>query len=243
MSNKHFTILLSAIFLSFFAWIVYDTKISAKTIQSENVRRDVLSGGAAEDSSALIQYLFNFAAPAYNYDRNAAQIEALSRQGGATEHYHVEGLTQVEFGLQTLYQYNSSKKIFQDVYSMWVENLRVDFSYTTVNVYVTNEYPQDSCEFRATMAHEDRHLEIHHRIYEKYQTILREAVVAAKDIPLVNHPVSAGSVAEGKEKIAAILSGVTDPVFQQFRQELSDEEAALDTPEKYDELKSECQHW
>ena len=46
---------------------------------------------------------------------------SVSRLGGTTEHYHVEGLTQVEFGLQTLYQFNSSKKIFQDVYSMWVE--------------------------------------------------------------------------------------------------------------------------
>src|SRR6185503_1108933 len=177
MNNKHFTILLAAIFLSFFAWIFYDSSHSAAAIQRENVRRDVLSGGAAEDPSALIQYLFNFAAPIYYYDRNASQIEALSHQGGAAERYHVEGLTQVEFGLQTLYQFNSSKKLFQDVYSMWVENLRVDFSYTTVNVYVTNEYPRDSCEFKATLAHEDQHLEIHHRIYEKYQAILREAVV------------------------------------------------------------------
>src|SRR6185295_14293115 len=106
MSNKHFTILLSAIFLSFFAWIIYDTRISAETIEGQKVRRDVLVGGSAEDPSALIQYLFNFAVPAYYYDHNAAQIEALSQQGGTGERYHVEGLTQVEFGLQTLYQFN-----------------------------------------------------------------------------------------------------------------------------------------
>jgi hypothetical protein len=242
MSNKHFSALLAALILGFFGWLFYDSRTSAEAIQADKVKRDLL-GSSNPDSAAPIQYLYNFPEPVYHHDRNAADIETLARQSGSEEHYRVEGLTQAEFGIQTLYQFNSSRKLFGGTYTMWVENLRVDFSYTAVNVYVSNEYADGSCEFNATRDHENEHLTVHRRVYEKYQKAVQEAFAAAKDLPLADHPIQASSLAEGKDKIAAMLSAVTDPVFQDFRQELSDEQGKLDTKESYDRLKGQCSHW
>ncbi len=245
MSNKQFISLIAVILLGFFGWLYYDSQMNSETIRKQDVRRDILADGANGDASAQIQYLYNFPPPVYSHSLSTPEIEALSRAqgGGENEHYHVYGLTQAEFQMKTLYEFNSSKKMFQDQTTMWVENLRVEFSYTTVNVFVTSAYAENSCEYQATLAHENQHLEIHRKVYAQYQKVLEDALAAAKDIPLSNHPIVVTSREAGKEQLAKMISSVTDPVFEQFQQTMAKEQAELDTQESYAELRGRCQNW
>jgi hypothetical protein len=48
---------------------------------------------------------------------------------------------------------------------------------------------------------------------------------------------------EGKDQIGSILSAVTDPVFERFKDAMTTEQAKLDTPENYAALRQGCQHW
>ncbi len=213
------------------------------SVSHENVQRDILLGTNSQDEGAQIRYLFNFPIAVYDHTHTPREIETLSEKSGQAENYHIEGLTDAQFGLKTLYEFNYHKKIFQNNYALWVEDLRVDFSYTTINVYVSNQYPEGSCEYQVTMDHENTHVEIHRRIYEKYQKILKDVISSSTDIPLINHPVTVESLEEGKARISQLISGVTDPVFDQFQQELSQEQGQLDSPGSYAELQSRCSHW
>jgi hypothetical protein len=243
MSNKQFFIFLGFVIVVFFGWLYYDSKISVNMAGTDPGPRDVLVGNSDAGISAQIQYLFRFPEPAYDHRHSIGEIETLSSKLGEERNFHVPALTQAEFGMKTFYQFNYSKKMFQDDYCLWVENLRVDFSYNTLNVYVTSSYAVDSCEYKTTLAHENQHVEIHRRVYEKYKKILQDAMAAAKDIPLADRPVTVRSLEEGKARIAGFITGVTDPVFEQFQAELSAEQSELDSPQNYSVLKSQCSNW
>jgi hypothetical protein len=171
------------------------------------------------------------------------QIESLSQSGGEGEHYHVYGLTQAGYSTGTLYEFNWSKKWFKPEYKMWVENLRVEFTYNTLNVYVTSAYPEGSCEYQATLDHENQHVAVHRQMYQQYQKVFEEKVGQNRDIPLESRPLLVSSLEEGKARIGQIISAALDPLFEQFKGDLETEQAKLDTSESYAELRSRCQHW
>ena len=241
MSNKHFTILIALILLPFFGWMVYDSHVTNELFQADKGNRDVLLDSTG--AMAQVQYLFQFPDPILSHGLSTAQIGALSQSGGENEHYHVYGLTQAGYKIGTLYNVNGSKKWFKDEYSIWVENLKVEFKYDTLTVYVTNAYPEDSCEYKETLVHENQHVAIHKDIYTQYQKILEKALADSRTIPLPSHPMVVKNWDEGKDQIGTILSAVTDPVFDQFKNAMATEQGKLDTPENYAGLRQRCQHW
>lgn len=240
MSNKHFFIFLGAIVAVFVGWLYYDsTTLSAF---DQRMPRDVLTGDTT-GVNAQIQYLFNFPEVVYDHVHSIPEIEALSSKLGEERDFHVPALTQAEFGLKTYYQFSYYKGLFQENYRMWIKNLKVDFSYSKLIVYITASYPMGSCEYETTRDHEDQHVAIHKRIYEKYKKILQNSLAHAKEIPLADHPVTVRSVEAGKVLIADLLSKATDPIFERFQNELSEEQSKLDSPENYGVLKSRCSNW
>lgn len=242
MNNKFFALIIAFIVIPFFGWMIYDSFSDTRSIQQERVTRDILEDGDT-GGGAQIQYVFSFPIPTYIHNLNTSQIEQVSQTNGLAEHAHVYGLTQAGFKTGTHYEVNWSKKWFKDEYSMWVENMRVEFLYDTLNVYVTSAYSEGSCEYQATLNHENEHVEIHRRLYSQYQKKFREALSGNQTIPLSNRPIPATSIEEGKKKIGDLISAAIDPVFSQFQQDLQQNQAVIDTPESYGELKSRCSNW
>ncbi len=242
MSNKQFFIFVCLVVTAFMGWLYYDSTILSPLTFDRRVPRNVLVGDSP-DASAQIQYLFKFPDVVYDHAHSIPEIDELSSKLGEERDFHVPALTQAEFGLKTYYHFNYSKGLFRDNYCLWVENLKVDFSYSKMTVYITAAYPVDGCEYKTTLEHENQHVEIHRRVYEKYEKILRDSLAEAKGIPLADHPVTVRSLETGKELIADLISKATDPVFEQFQNELSNEQAALDSPENYSVLRSQCPNW
>lgn len=242
MNNKLFAFLVLLILLPFFGWIYYDWKTGTEAIQKDGSPRGLLVD-SGNGEGAGIQYVFHFPDPVYSRALSTSQIETLSQSDPLSEHYHVYGLTQAGFSTGTLYEVNWSKKWFKNEYRMWVDNLRVEFTYDTLNVFVTSAYSEGSCEYQATLDHENQHVAIHRQLYLQYQKKFEDAVGQAADIPLESHPVTVSSLEEGKKEIGEKISAVLDPVFDKFKDELQQEQGKLDTPENYSMLKQQCQHW
>jgi hypothetical protein len=242
MNNKLFAALIVLILLPFFGWMYEDWKNDSQAAQKDGANRDLLMDEKG-DAAAEIEYIFHFPDPVYSHSLTTSQIEALSQSGGEAEHYHVYGLTQAGYSINSLYEVNWSKKWFRPEYSIWVEDLRVEFTYNTLNVFVTSTYPEGSCEYQATLDHENQHVAIHREMYEQYQQIFRQKVGEAKDIPLASSPIVASSIEEGKTRISQLISAALDPPFEQFKEALQTEQDKLDTPDSYAELKGRCQNW
>ncbi|HVZ81129.1 MAG TPA: hypothetical protein VHE12_10115 [bacterium] len=242
MDNRLFALLILLFIVPFAGWLVYDWRQDALSIRTSGLSRDVLAD-PRNNAIVPLEYRFHFAEPAYSHVFSTAQIEAIARKGDYGEHYHIYGLTQADFSLATQFEVGWSKAWFKDEYRVWVEDLRVEFEYNTLNVYVTNAYPEASCEYRTTLDHENQHVAIHRALHEKYEGIFRDKIGNSLEIPLESRPVTAASFEAGKARVAEIISQVTDPLFQGFRDELEAEQAKLDTPENYAALKAQCQHW
>lgn len=242
MNNKLFAFLIILILLPFFGWMVEDWQSNSDAIQKNGRHRDMFMD-EKDGSAAEIEYVFRFPDPVYSHALTTGQIESLTQSGGGAEPYHVYGLTQAAYSTDSLYEVNWSKKWFRSDYTMWVENLRVEFTYNTLNVFVTRSYPEGSCEYQATLDHENQHVAIHRQMFEQYQEVFREEVGQAKDIPLVSRPITAASVEEGKARMGQMISRVLDRPFEQFKEALKSEQDKLDTPESYAELRERCHHW
>ncbi len=243
MGTKQFILFLVLFLGAFFGWLYYDYQRDSSSIQNQKVTRD-MAGGVAGDTGATVQYIFGFPEPVISHELNTQQIEGLENGSPSSDgRYHIYGLTVADFKSEALYEFNGSKKWFKDEFKMWVENLRVDFSYNSLKVYVSSGYGEGTCPYETTLTHEKRHVQIHREVYTKYQKILRDILASAADIPTPNHPLETASWAQGKEKIGKIVSGVIDPVFDRFRQELADKQAEIDTPESYAELRGSCDNW
>ena len=241
MSNKLFFGVLGLALAALLGWMFYDSWATTSKLRTAASHHGLVTDSSG--STASIQYIFRIPDPLYRHDLSTAQIEQLSQSTGVGERYHVYGLTQADYATRTLYEVNWSKKWFKEEYRLWVDDLQVEFTYNTLNVYVSSAYPEGSCEYQATLDHENQHVEIHRRIFTEYQKTLQETLSRSPQLPLESHPVTVTSVEEGKKKVGEMISAALDPVFEGFKEALTAEQSKIDTPDSYNELKQRCQHW
>jgi hypothetical protein len=125
-----------------------------------------------------------------------------------------------------------------------VEDLKVEFVFEDLKVFLANEYQEGSCEHYHIREHENEHVRIYREVYAKYQPLLEQAVAAARgQIPLKTAPVTVVSREEGGRVVKESIDAVVDPIFERFDQELEDENAKIDTAASYDELRRRCSGW
>jgi hypothetical protein len=200
----------------------------------------------AEEPAApgvTILYDFKFAQPAYRYDLNDDQIGSLRSDGQSTEDGRVLGLTVADFDLGSSYRFDYRHSWLDSNYSLWLNEVTVQFGYKSLTVYVTNRYDPNTCAFKTTLSHENDHVNIHRNLYLKYQLILRQAMENNPTLPDEARPFLASSLEEGKAQIERKISAILDPIFQQFRQEVADDQGSLDTPDNYYTLHNQCSDW
>jgi hypothetical protein len=241
VNNKLFAGIMVSIPLMVFGWMAYDMQKSAGVVSAEGVKN--YESDSAYDGTPLIQYDFRPPQPVYSHDLTIPQIEALRPDGQVLENNHIPGITIADFDVGSSYRFNDSHSWFQSQYSIWLENLTVHFSYKALNVYVTSSYPEGTCQYQEILDHENHHVSVHQQIYLKYQLVLRQALEQSRALPTFKHPIVVSSVEEGQKQLESIISGVLNPVFKQFQDELTEAQGELDTPANYAILQSECANW
>lgn len=234
--------LIALFLLGLLGWLGYDAWVLPQPSPlGPGVRGDLLRD--PEGGSAQVLYQYRFAEPVYSHELDTQGIQALRRSDPSSEGAKVRGLTVADFGMESLYRFQVRRRWLRGGYLAWVEDLKVDFSYRDVKVFVTRDYLEGSCEYNVTRWHEDQHVRIHREVHGKYQPLLESEVAASKTIPLRSAPVTASSREEGKRLVGERISSVLDQVFERFNEELQAEQAKIDSGSSYDELRSRCSGW
>lgn len=242
MSNKLFALWLAALALVFCGWMAYDMRQSALAVSAAGEAK-TYAPGSAYDGTPLIQYDFRPPEPVYSHQLTIPQIEALSTGGAPLENSHVPGLTIADFNAGSSFRFNYSHSWFQSQIPLWLESLTVHFSYQSLNVYVTSSYTEGTCQYQEILDHENHHVDIHRQVYLKYQLILRQTLEHSQALPTFAHPIMVSSSEEGQKQLEGIISGILDPVFKQFQDELTEDQGQLDRPENYAALQASCVSW
>jgi bifunctional DNA-binding transcriptional regulator/antitoxin component of YhaV-PrlF toxin-antitoxin module len=241
MSNRVLSLFLGLMVGVFGVWLFLDLRKTRESAQEGTLRHDTLAGSSG-GFGATAQYDFVFPTPVFRRELSTAEIGRLVEPdaAGATRH---PGLTDVRYSVGTRYRFGVSRRWFQEGVKMWVENLRVDFGFTSIDVYLSRDYPEGSCQYQTTLEHETEHLEAHRRVYEEYQVVLREALRKAVDIPTKDAPRVFAAEAEGKAAIEKAISLATDPVFEAFRQADEEAQAVIDSRASYEAVRQRCGSW
>jgi hypothetical protein len=142
----------------------------------------------------------------------------------------VPGLTLAKHGLKR------SLALSGDGSCVWADSVQADFSYETIDVYVSSEYGDGSCEKAQLYRHELDHVEVHRRLHAKYSAELKAALQGAV-------PTRANPAAGQAKLIDKVVDDALTPVYRRFQEELAAEQAKLDTPGNYLVLQSACPGW
>lgn len=153
------------------------------------------------------------------------------------------GLTLAGYSFKKSYRVAGERKLGSSRTCAWLEGLEVDFSYDTLEVYLSKEYPEGTCEHFQLRRHELDHVDVHRRLHAAYAERLKAALAGAPGLPTKANPAAVEDQQAAERLADKVIQQVTGPLFQAFDEELKAEQARLDTPEAYRVLQSLCGGW
>jgi len=201
------------------------------------------AGSQAASVPSFIHFTSTIPPTRYILDHNTAQIGALRHQHFHSRAMHTPGLTiadeemKSDFGMETLRRAGSR------VYQVWTTQINVGFSYNRMDVYISSQYGQGSCPFKAIFDHENQHVAINTQALQKYAGIMKQALENYQGFPTKDHPWKVGSVSKARSVLKKNLLGILNPIFHKFAEEVIRENAKIDTPENYKRTQALCRDW
>lgn len=178
--------------------------------------------------------------------RRDLSLDEIARVQGGTERRdggRTQGLTVVEHRLDYRTEVAVTEASRGEPACAWIGALSVDMTPGQVTIYVPRDYAPDSCEAREILLHERRHEEIHRRLLAKAVEDERAALAKADRLPTRGAAIPVADRAEADRRFEALIDRIVDPVYDGFKTELEQEQAAIDTPESYREVMSRCSGW
>ena len=124
---------------------------------------------------------------------------------------------------------------------LWIDKVTATLGLPEQQVYVAANYPEGSCEYRAILAHENRHVAINRDTVQAHVPAIRQALLegirASNPLFLSTEP--------DKQLLARRLQSFTNMEFQVMRAELRQRNGAIDTPEAYRQQQKDsgCRNW
>lgn len=198
-------------------------------------------GDRGFDRASIVSFAASFPEPVLRRDLDTRGIQALSPTPHAQA--RVPGLTVGEYGFKKDYRISSSGRGLSGGRCVWLDSLKVDFSYAKLDVYVSRDYPDGSCEQVFANQHEMEHVETNRRVHARYAALLEQALRSAPGLPTRANPAAVDSQEAGRKLIDQAVSEATEPLYRAFEEELQVEQAKLDTPELYRGMQGLCKGW
>jgi hypothetical protein len=182
-------------------------------------------------------------APVLHHNLNTSQIEALRPGRAPSGGLHNPGLTIAEQTMKTDYRIGGSKNSRSKHYCVWAESVKVEFHYTKMDVYVSNQYAKETCAYKVILDHENQHVAINQRVLAKYLAFMKAALKRDRTIPTKANPLAASTLESGRAAIAARVERVLQPLDRQYMKEVRAENAKIDTLANYKKTQAKCKEW
>jgi hypothetical protein len=199
--------------------------------------------GAANVSRPVIQVISAAAPLRIFHDHSTAQITAMRHIHFPVAGMHSPGITVAESEMKTDYQLEFSHRPGTPVYRLWATSVTVVFDYIQMDIFVSSQYGEGSCEYNQILTHEKQHVSIDERELEKYKNRMTAALKRSRLIPSRSHPLVARSAAEGKAMLSRRILGIVNPYFKKYHQAVRSENAKIDTMANYRRVQARCNGW
>jgi hypothetical protein len=191
------------------------------------------------DRSGLVRVHAKIPPAVLRRDMSLAEIMAEAR--GSTGGAKAQGLTEVEHQLAFRTLVNSETTRGRTC--VWFDEVTVDMAPRSVQIFVPREYPDDSCEYRAILAHEREHERVHAERLTEAAARVEAALTAARWLPARGNPLEAADRASAEAALNEKIRKVVAPVYASYKEELSAAQAELDRPDLYQWVSKRCAGW
>ena len=122
---------------------------------------------------------------------------------------------------------------------VWLTKVDAQLGDPTMDVYIAQNYPRDSCEYKVTLAHENTHVRFNLEALRDWLPKIRAAVTeAAKRKFPASFPAQPTA-----EEINKVLLDPVAPVFHEMNEDMGRRNASIDTPENYRREIAKCGNW
>lgn len=148
------------------------------------------------------------------------------------------GLTVSQLGHQ--YSTNFTFRKVTGGYCVALKSAEIRVGYTEMTVYVSSDYPEDSCEYKAILEHEREHVEINRRVLESFEAKIKQAVARTvtgkRAIRVYNE-------AEARSAYLLALKRSLEPVLDALESQRQRRSAKIDSKDSYRRVLSRCDGW
>ncbi len=179
-----------------------------------------------------------------HHDRTRGQIRALS--GGSANSI---GLTIFDLGMESKIDatFLSTGEEGDDCF--WVSEVNLVFRYRSINSYVAREYAEGSCEYQATLDHENQHVRTDRAVVEKFAQEVRAALappmegLASASFPTYARPRWNTPFRDAMQQAEDELDKILQPIYARMTQARNAAADALDTAQRYEATQRHCPNW
>jgi len=126
---------------------------------------------------------------------------------------------------------------------VWFDEVRVDLTPASVQIFVPREYPEGSCEYEAVLAHEREHERVHRERLEAAVKEIERALTEARWLPAKGNPLETEDRASAEAALNAKIRKVVTPVYEKYKTDLGGAQADLDRPDLYQWVSKRCPGW
>ncbi len=122
---------------------------------------------------------------------------------------------------------------------VYLQHLNVLLGDAEMHVYVAAEYPEDSCEYKVILAHENTHVRFNLETLRDWMPSVRASLSesALRKFPVI-YPAPPKA-----EDLVAYLSENMHLVAERMDEDMAQRNATIDTPEAYHKTSLLCTNW
>ncbi len=191
-----------------------------------------------DDRSDFIRVTGDFPPTVLRRDLDLAGL-ALESGGGAGE--RPQGLTTV--GNQLRYRSLVNAETARGRTCVWFEQVTVDLTPSSVQIFIPKEYPDGSCEYDAILVHEREHERVHREALTAAAAEIHASLKAATWLPARGNPMKTGDRDAAQAELEAKISRVVEPAYASYKEKLALAQADLDRPDLYQWVAKRCSGW
>jgi hypothetical protein len=200
-----------------------------------------MAGSAGAKGASLFQLGGHSLRPTYHHELSTAQIEGMSQIKAPSRNSQEPGLTLFEYEVSSQYEMAERSRANGPL-KIWAKSIHINFFTTRMDVYVTSQYPVGSCQYQAVLDHENTHVAINQRIFQKYHKLLA-GELRRITVPTQAHPMIVTNEAEGEAFLDSKIKPLLARFQERFAGEVRRENAKIDTPASYARVQSKCKNW
>lgn len=174
--------------------------------------------------------------------RRDLSLSALAAQsGGLVGAGKLQGLTAVDH--QLAFQSLVNAETARGKTCVWFEEVRIDMTPASLQIFVPSEYSENSCEYLAILAHEREHERVHAERLAAAAGEIETALTAARWLPARGNPLETDDRIAAETALKAKIAKVVTPAYDKFKTDLAVAQDDLDRPDLYQWVSKRCSGW